>query len=128
MDLVRFAIRNPVKVTVGVILLLLFGAISLATVPVQLTPDVDRPTVTVRTEWPGRSPQEIEQSILLTQEDKLKSIQGLWKMTSTAQLGTIVPRSPSDRWRDLRTPSYRRPRHSPNIQRLPAFADRCGPC
>ncbi|MBC8870372.1 MAG: efflux RND transporter permease subunit, partial [Planctomycetes bacterium] len=87
MDVVRFAIRNPVKVTVGVILVLLCGAISLITVPVQLTPDVDRPTVTVRTDWPGRSPQEIEQSILLEQEDKLKSIQGLWKMTSRAQLG-----------------------------------------
>ena len=87
MDVVRFAICNPVKVTVGVILLVLFGAISLAVVPIQLTPDVDRPIVTVRTVWPGRSPQEIEESILLEQEDKLKSIPGLWKLTSTAQLG-----------------------------------------
>ena len=87
MDPIRYAIRNPVKVTVGVILVLLFGVISLMTVPVQLTPDIDRPTVTVRTDWPGRSPEEIENSILLEQEDKLKSIPGLWKMTSTAEMG-----------------------------------------
>ena len=43
--------------------------------------------VTVRTTWPGRSPEEIEESILVEQEEKLKTIQGLYKMTSTAELG-----------------------------------------
>ncbi len=87
MDPIRFAIENPVKVAVGVILVLLFGLISLTTVPVQLTPDIDRPVVTIRTEWPGRSPEEIEETILIQQESKLKAIQGLYKMTSRASLG-----------------------------------------
>jgi hydrophobic/amphiphilic exporter-1 (mainly G- bacteria), HAE1 family len=86
-DLIRFSIANPVKVAVGVILVLLFGVISLNTIPIQLTPDIERPVVTVRTEWPGRSPEEIEKSILIEQEDKLKTLQGLYQMTSTAQLG-----------------------------------------
>ena len=88
MDPIRFALQNPVKITVGVILLLLFGVIALANIPVQLTPDVDRPVITVRTRWPGRSPEEIEKSIILEQEEKLKSVQGLWKMTSQARLGS----------------------------------------
>ena len=87
MDPIRFAIHNPVKVAVGVILILLFGALALRAVPIQLTPDVERPVVTVRTEWPGRSPEEIEESILLEQEQKLKTLQGLYKMISRAQLG-----------------------------------------
>ena len=87
MDPIGFAIRNPVKVVVGVILVVLFGVISLTVIPIQLTPDVDRPVVTVRTEWSGRSPAEIEESILVEQEEKLKTLQGLWKMTSTAELG-----------------------------------------
>ena len=87
MDPIRFAIGNPVKVAVGVILVVLFGVISLTAIPIQLTPDVERPVVTVRTEWPGRSPEEIEESILLEQEEKLKTLQGLYKMTSSAQLG-----------------------------------------
>jgi HAE1 family hydrophobic/amphiphilic exporter-1 len=87
MDPIRFAIQNPVKTTVGVILILLFGVIALTRIPVQLTPDVDRPVITIRTNWSGRSPEEIEKSILLEQEEKLKSVQGLWKMTSVAQLG-----------------------------------------
>lgn len=87
MDPIRFAIENPVKVAVGVILIVLFGLIALTTVPVQLTPDIDRPMVTVRTTWPGRSPEEVEETILIEQESKLKTIQGLYKMTSRASLG-----------------------------------------
>lgn len=87
MDIIRFSIRNPVKVAVGVILTVLFGMIALTHIPIQLTPDVDRPVITVRTTWPGRSPEEIEKSILIEQEEKLKTVQGLWKMVSSADLG-----------------------------------------
>ena len=88
MDPIRFAIDNPVKTMVGVILILLFGVLAVVNIPVQLTPDVDRPVITIRTNWSGRSPEEIEKSIILEQEEKLKSVQGLWKMTSTASLGS----------------------------------------
>jgi HAE1 family hydrophobic/amphiphilic exporter-1 len=87
LDIIRFAIENPVKIIVGVILILLFGFIALTEIPIQLTPDVERPVITVRTEWQGRSPEEIEESILVEQEEKLKTVQGLYKMYSTAQLG-----------------------------------------
>lgn len=87
MDFIKFSIYNPVKITVGVILVLLFGVIALDQIPVQLTPDVDRPIITVSTSWSGRSPEEVEESIILEQEEKLKAVQGLWKMTSSARLG-----------------------------------------
>jgi HAE1 family hydrophobic/amphiphilic exporter-1 len=86
-DPIRFSIRNPVKVAVGVILVVLFGLIALNAIPIQLTPDVERPVITVRTMWPGRSPEEVEKSILIEQEEKLKTLQGLWQMTATAELG-----------------------------------------
>ena len=87
MNIIRFAIENPVKVTVGVILVLLFGVLAVVAIPVQMTPDVDRPLVRVTTLWPGRSPEEIERSILQEQEEQLKTIPGLSKMTSTAEVG-----------------------------------------
>jgi len=87
MDPIQFSIQNPVKITVGVILAVLFGILALVAIPVQMTPDVDRPLVRVTTTWPGRSPEEIERSILQEQEEQLKTIPGLSKMTSTAQLG-----------------------------------------
>ena len=87
MDFIKFSIQNPTKITVGVILILLFGVIALDQIPTQLTPDVDRPIITVSTRWSGRSPEEVEESIILEQEEKLKAVQGLWKMTSSARLG-----------------------------------------
>ncbi len=87
MDPIRFAIDNPVKVTVAVLLLVIFGMLSLLKIPVQLVPNVDQPVVTVETRWTGRSPEEIEREIIEEQEDKLKSVSSLRKMTATCSQG-----------------------------------------
>ncbi len=87
MDPIRFAIDNPVKVSVGVVLVILFGLLALRAIPIQLTPSVDRPVISVSTQWEGASPAEIESEVVREQEDQLKSIQGLEKMTSTSQFG-----------------------------------------
>jgi HAE1 family hydrophobic/amphiphilic exporter-1 len=87
MDPIRFAIDNPVKVTVGVILIVLFGLISLFTIPIQLTPDVDQPVITVETSWVGRSPEEVERQIVEEQEEVLRNVQGLREMRATAERG-----------------------------------------
>ena len=60
MGIIDRAIKLPVTVTVGTILIVLFGFISLFRVPVQLTPDVEKPKISVRTLWPGASPDEVE--------------------------------------------------------------------
>jgi len=87
MGIIRFAINNPVKVAVGVMLLLLFGLISLYVIPVQLTPNVDRPIITVETEWTGTTPEEVSREIIEPQEDVLKGVTGLEKMNATAEQG-----------------------------------------
>jgi len=89
---IEACIQNPVKVAVGVLLFSLFGAIALTSMPMQLTPEVDTPRITVETRWPGRSPQEIEKEIILEQEEYLQSVEGVKKMTSesTDSLGTIT--------------------------------------
>lgn len=85
-------IRNPIKVAVGVLLVALFGGISLMRMPMQLTPEVQIPTITVQTRWPGASPREVEQEIIREQEEFLQSVEGLTKMTSESQdsVGTII--------------------------------------
>ena len=75
-------IRNPVKVSVGVLIVALFGSISLVTMPKQLIPAVQNPVLSVETSWPGASPQEIEREIVQEQEEQLAAIEGLVKMTS----------------------------------------------
>ncbi len=87
MDYLRFSISNPVKVSVGVLLLVLAGLISLFTIPVQLVPNVDQPVITVETTWVGIDPEQIEQDILEKQEEVLKRVSGLRKMVSVASRG-----------------------------------------
>jgi len=53
MNLISLFVHNPVKVTVGVILLLLFGILSVFTMPMQLTPEVEVPTLTIETACPA---------------------------------------------------------------------------
>ncbi len=87
MRVIRDAIRLPVTTTVGVLLLVLFGFIGLYRLPVQLTPDVEQPEITVSTLWPGASPQEVEREIVDEQEEKLKAVEGLVKMESSSSDG-----------------------------------------
>ncbi len=87
MPIVEFAIRNPVKVTVGVILVCMFGLLALLGIPVQLKPDVSKPVITVETRWPGASPQEIEKEIIEEQEEQLKSIEGMTEFKSESYDG-----------------------------------------
>ena len=63
MNLAEAIVHNPVKVAVGVLLVALFGAIALVRMPMQLTPEVQTPAITVQTVWPGASPQEVERRI-----------------------------------------------------------------
>lgn len=103
MDFIRFSIEKPVTVIVGVILILLFGFISLGNMPYQLTPEVSEPEITVRTTWPGASPYEIERDVVEVQENYLKSIPNLveYESSSRNNMGTITLRfkigTPMDR-------------------------------
>jgi HAE1 family hydrophobic/amphiphilic exporter-1 len=82
MALIDTFVRSPVKVSVGVLLVALFGIVALMRMPMQLTPEVQRPAITIETRWPGASPQEVEQEIIVEQEEQLKSVEGITKMTS----------------------------------------------
>ncbi|MBW3540535.1 MAG: efflux RND transporter permease subunit [Planctomycetes bacterium] len=84
MHFIRFAIQNPVKVSVGVILAVLFGLLAYFGTPVQLTPDVEEPEITVTTLWPGASAQEIEREIVEEQEEQLKSVEGMRELDSVS--------------------------------------------
>jgi HAE1 family hydrophobic/amphiphilic exporter-1 len=85
MKLVQSSIRYPVSTAVGVTLLVLFGLISAFRLPVQLTPDVAQPVITVSTVWPGASPQEVERDIVDEQEEQLKSVEGVDRMRSVSR-------------------------------------------
>ncbi len=88
---IEACVRNPVKVAVAALLLILFGFIAVVTMPMQLIPEVQTPTLSIETRWTGASPQEVEREIVQEQEEQLKSVEGVRKMTSESadSSGTI---------------------------------------
>ena len=84
---VSLAVARPVAVTVGVFLVVLCGWLSLYRLPIQLTPDIELPTLTVATSWPGAAPAEVEAEIVDEQEEVLKNVDGVERMTSESSDG-----------------------------------------
>lgn len=87
MNLTKLSLSNPVAVVVAVIMVFLFGIISLLDLPIQMTPNVERPSIQITTTWRAAAPEEIEAEILEPQEDALRGLAGLTSMESTASNG-----------------------------------------
>ncbi|MEE8496153.1 MAG: efflux RND transporter permease subunit, partial [Xanthomonadales bacterium] len=87
MTLTRMALSNPVAVIVACILVVIFGMISLSRLPIQMTPDITRPEITIITRWRASAPNEIESEIIEPQEDVLRSVPSLLKLESTSSYG-----------------------------------------
>ncbi len=86
----EFVIKNGVIVTVAILMVCLFGSLAIFRVPVQMIPDLDVRAVTVRTHWPGATPQDIEKEIIIEQEEYLRAIPGLERIISTAKTGSAI--------------------------------------
>ena len=86
-SLVDIAVKQPITITVGVILAVLSGLLAGTRVPVQMTPTVDSVVVSVSTRWENASAAEIESDVIEQQEGRLGDITGLVSMTSVSQAG-----------------------------------------
>jgi len=73
--------------TVVVLIILIFGVLAAIRVPVQMIPDLEVRTITIQTDWPGATPQDVEKEILIEQEDYLRNVPGLQRMKSSASTG-----------------------------------------
>ncbi len=80
-------VRRGILTTVIVLIVCVVGLVAALRLPVQMIPDLDVRTITVRTTWPGATPQDIEKEILIEQEEYLRSIPSLDRLTATASTG-----------------------------------------
>ena len=94
MDIIRYSIEKPVTIISVIILVIMFGLISLKRLPFQLSPTVIEPEITVTTTWRGATPYEIEREIIEEQEKTLKGLPNLVEMESESQnsRGTVTLR------------------------------------
>ena len=73
--------------TVIVLILTVIGLVASLRISVQMIPDLDVRTVTVRTAWPGATPQDVEKEILIEQEEYLRNVPSLQRLNATASFG-----------------------------------------
>jgi HAE1 family hydrophobic/amphiphilic exporter-1 len=86
-NLVEFATRRRVTIAMMTITLVLFGLIALNHLKVNLLPDLSYPTLTVRTEYTGAAPTEIETLISQPVEEAVGVVKGLRKLKSVSRTG-----------------------------------------
>src|SRR5512142_287211 len=90
MNISRIFIERPVATTLLMIAILLAGAVAYKQLPVSALPQVDYPTIQVRTFYPGASPDVMASSVTTPLERQFGQLPGLNQMTSTSSSGSSI--------------------------------------
>src|SRR5258706_12267487 len=78
----RVSISNPVFATMMMAALLVLGAFSYSRLPVEQFPDVTFPVVVGQTEYPGASPENVEEEVTRRVEESVNTISGIKTVSS----------------------------------------------
>ncbi|MFU8763525.1 MAG: efflux RND transporter permease subunit [Haliea sp.] len=81
-------VQRGTLVAVIVLMVLVVGVIAALRIPVQMIPDLDTRVISVRTTWPGATPQDVEKEILVEQEEYLRNLPSLSRIVATARSGS----------------------------------------
>ena len=87
MNLPGFAVRRPITIFMLFLAVVLFGALALMRLPVDLMPSFEMPMVSVITLYPGGGSEDIETNITEVIEDALSTIGGVEHVDSVSQNG-----------------------------------------
>jgi len=87
MSIPRLAIHRPVTMFMISAVITLLGAISLTRLPVDLMPEFEQPTLTVRTTYTGVGPLEMEELITRPMEQGVSAVPGLTRVSSSSSEG-----------------------------------------
>ncbi|MBA3546039.1 MAG: efflux RND transporter permease subunit [Nannocystis sp.] len=87
MDRYRFTTTRPVAVLMVFLAVIVFGWFSARLLPLNLMPDISYPRLTVRTEYPGAAPAEVENNVSRPMEEILGVVTGLTKISSASRGG-----------------------------------------
>ena len=80
--IIKLAIERPVAVMAMILMTVIFGFVALQTIPIQMSPDIEKPVLDVRVRWNGASPSDVDREIVGRLESELSSLNGVEKIAS----------------------------------------------
>jgi len=83
--IITYFIKHHVAVNVVIAAFVIFGIMGVVSLKSSFFPLVDTQTITINVVYPGASPQEIEEGVVLKVEDNLKGLEGVDRVTSASR-------------------------------------------
>ena len=85
--IVNFSLNNRLLVLAVAIVVIAYGLVSLQKLPVDVFPDLNKPTVTINIEAGGLAPEEVEQLVVFPIETAMNGIPGVTRVRSISGIG-----------------------------------------
>jgi HAE1 family hydrophobic/amphiphilic exporter-1 len=87
MNLPSFSVKRPIFTTMVTLIFVILGAISLSRLQIDMLPNIELPTLTIRTNYEGASPEVMERLVTQIIEEIVATVPGVEELTSTSSEG-----------------------------------------